>query len=216
MIGLLVAFQLFDPAVVGRLHEERIARQPDSRMAKRDLGLYWLRNGRPVEAERWLRAAGAEPLFLAEAVAAQGRHEEAESLFGACVELARCLTRLAHYAERRGDMARALEHYKAALSEEPGPARRNDYAQALQALRRVKEAEQEYRTALAESEKKFGPHHPETATTLNNLAMLLAETERVWAAVPLQRRALSIFQKSLGPNHERTRTAGENLKEMLP
>src|SRR5258708_17520377 len=162
-------FQLFSPvdaAQLATLHEQRIAAAPPvgQRAAKRDLGLFWLRNGRPEQAERWLRQVlpGDDVLpFLAEAVAAQGH--DALPLFTECAKVnARCLTRLAEL-----DRAGALQHYEAAVAREPTPARRNDLGQALQAAGRMPEAERQFRQALAEQSSQ--PNHPETATTKNNL-----------------------------------------------
>jgi Flp pilus assembly protein TadD len=47
------------------------------------------------------------------------------------------------------------------------------------------EAEPLLRRALAIFEQSFGPEHPEVATTLNNLAMLLQATNRLADAEPL-------------------------------
>jgi len=214
---LVLALQLFspvDPADVARLHEERIARAPSSKSAKRDYGLFLLRNGQPARAEFYLRHSDVEPAYLAEAVSAQGRDAEAEKLFEACVATARCLTRLANLAERREDRAAALALYKRALEAEPSIPRRSDYALALQAANRYKEAESQLRAALAESEKLHGPNHPETATQLNNIAMLLGETKRPALARPLMQRAVNIFEQTLGPRHARTQIAKDNLADL--
>lgn len=214
---LLLALQLFspvDPADVARLHEERIAREPSSRAAKRDYGLFLLRNGQAARAELYLRQSDVEPLFLAEAVAAQGRDSEAERIFETCAASPRCLTRLANLAERREDLPAALALYKRALDAEPSIARRSDYALALQATMRFKEAEAEFRFALAESEKLHGANHPETATLLNNIAMLLGETKRPALARLLLQRAIKIFEQTLGPRHARTQIAKDNLADL--
>ena len=76
---------------------------------------------------------------------------------------------------------------------------------------RLGEAEPLYRRALAIDEASYGPDHPEVATDLNNLAVLLQATNRLGEAEPLYRRALAIRKKSLGMDHPRTVTVRENL-----
>jgi hypothetical protein len=49
------------------------------------------------------------------------------------------------------------------------------------------------RRALAIDKASFGPHHPNVAIHLNNLALLLKATNRVSEAEPLSRRHLEIF-----------------------
>jgi hypothetical protein len=53
-------------------------------------------------------------------------------------------------------------------------------------------------------EKVFGPEHPETATSLNNLTHLLQEQGDLAAARPLYERALVIREKVLGGEHPDT------------
>ncbi len=227
-LGLLLQlFSPVDPAAVAQLHEERIERlgkahgaeAAETRAARRELGLFWLRNERPAEAERQLRLAQPDAQaapYLAEAVAAQrGREAEAEALFAACRPVARCSSRLAQLAERRGDGKAALALYREALDSEPTGTRRNDLAQALQAAGQMKEAEALFRVAAREQESQLGPNHPETATTWNNLASLLAQQDRMAEAEPWQRRAYVTMQKTLGPRHVRTGLSASNLADIL-
>ena len=44
--------------------------------------------------------------------------------------------------------------------------------------------------------KALGPEHPDTATSLNNLALLLEQQGRYVEAEPLFRRALAISEKA--------------------
>src|SRR6516162_8873367 len=53
--------------------------------------------------------------------------------------------------------------------------------------------------ALAISEKVLGPEHPDTATSLHNLASLLQDQDDLAGARPLFERALAIYEKVLGP-----------------
>jgi tetratricopeptide (TPR) repeat protein len=59
--------------------------------------------------------------------------------------------------------------------------------------------------ALAIREKALGPEHPDTATSLNNLAWLLQDQGDLAAARPLYERALAIREKALGPEHPYTK-----------
>lgn len=214
MIPLLLLFQMFPPADLARFHEQRIAQlkqgTPEARAAHKDLGLFWLRNSNPAEAEVHLCQALPDPEltpFLAEALAAQGRDAEADKLFNECGS-ARCLARL---AERTKDPNTSIEYLRQALSAEPTAVRRNGLAQALQAVGDIKQAEALYRQAIREQD----PNHPEAGIVLNNLASLLNATDRQVEAEPLQRRALAMMQKSLGPRHVRTGLAASNLADIL-
>lgn len=79
---------------------------------------------------------------------------------------------------------------------------------------RYTDAEPYYRQALALQEQTLGATHPDTATTLNNLAALYrmigsyAESEKVY------QRALAIRQKMLGPEHPDVATTLNNLGEL--
>jgi tetratricopeptide (TPR) repeat protein len=72
-----------------------------------------------------------------------------------------------------------------------------------------------FRDALAIREKKIGPEHPDTATSLNNLALLLQHQGDFVGVLPLFERALAIWEKSLGPEHPDMATALNNLGCLL-
>lgn len=76
-----------------------------------------------------------------------------------------------------------------------------DFASLLQSLAGYERAEYYKRRALEISELHFGPSHPNTAVSLNNLAQLLRATNRLAEAEPLMRRALAIDEESFGPSH---------------
>ncbi|MFM9964396.1 MAG: tetratricopeptide repeat protein [Planctomycetaceae bacterium] len=57
----------------------------------------------------------------------------------------------------------------------------------------------------------FGEDHPDTATSLNNLALLYESQANYAAAEPLYQRALKISEKALGPDHPDTATILNNL-----
>ncbi len=61
----------------------------------------------------------------------------------------------------------------------------------------------------------LGPEHPDTATSLNNLACLLKDQGDLAAARPLYERALAIREKALGPEHPDTATSLNNLARLL-
>ncbi len=66
---------------------------------------------------------------------------------------------------------------------------------------RYAEAEPLYRRSLAIREKALGPDHPDTAVSLNNLALLYGNQGRYAEAEPLYQRSLAIREKALGPDH---------------
>lgn len=67
-------------------------------------------------------------------------------------------------------------------------------------------AEPHFVRALAISEKANGPEHPNTATSLNNLAELYRAMGQYARAEPLNIRALAISEKARGPEHPSTGT----------
>jgi tetratricopeptide (TPR) repeat protein len=72
-----------------------------------------------------------------------------------------------------------------------------------------------YERALEIREKVLGPEHPETATSLNNLAALLHAQGDLAGARPLYERALAIREKVLGPEHPETATSPYNFAALL-
>lgn len=71
-----------------------------------------------------------------------------------------------------------------------------------------------FRRGLAIYEGVLGLGHRETATSLNNLAVLYDAQGRHQEAEPLYRRALEIREKVLGPEHPATATTLNNLAEL--
>jgi tetratricopeptide (TPR) repeat protein len=69
--------------------------------------------------------------------------------------------------------------------------------------------------ALAIREKVLGPEHPDTAETLNNLALLLLDEGNRETARLLLERALAINEKVFGPGHNATATSLNNLALLL-
>jgi CHAT domain-containing protein/Tfp pilus assembly protein PilF len=65
--------------------------------------------------------------------------------------------------------------------------------------------------ALAIRKKVLGDNHPDTATSLNNLAELYRVQGRYSEAEPLYKQALAIIKQQLGDNHPSTATSLNNL-----
>ena len=65
--------------------------------------------------------------------------------------------------------------------------------------------------ALEVAEKNVGPNHPDTATSLNNLASLYDDQGEYVKAEPLYKRSLEIREKVLGPNHPDVAVSLNNL-----
>ena len=90
-------------------------------------------------------------------------------------------------------------------------------AQTLQLLQsgQYAEATEIAKRSLALAEKLHGRDHPEVATALINLGMLLGITNRLAEAEPLYRRALAIDEKNLGPEHPNVARDLNNLAGLL-
>jgi len=79
------------------------------------------------------------------------------------------------------------------------------YAEAIPLAERYAEAIRE----------RYGPQHPEYATGLNTLALLLHNVSRFAEAEPLMRRVLVITEQSFGPNSPEVAIALNNLATLL-
>jgi CHAT domain-containing protein/Tfp pilus assembly protein PilF len=64
---------------------------------------------------------------------------------------------------------------------------------------------------LAIFESQLGPDHPDTAESLNNLALLYKSMGRYVEAEPMYQRALAIYEAELGSDHPDTATSLTNL-----
>ncbi len=72
-----------------------------------------------------------------------------------------------------------------------------------------------FQRALTIYEKVLGPEHPETASTLNNLALLYAVQGKDEKAELLFQRALAIREKVFGPYHPFTKRTRDNYTNLL-
>ena len=68
-----------------------------------------------------------------------------------------------------------------------------------------------YERALQIREKALGPEHPDTVTSLNNLAALHQDMGAPAKAVPLYERVVKIKEKTPGPDHPDTAISLTNL-----
>ncbi|KKI98395.1 hypothetical protein PROH_19575, partial [Prochlorothrix hollandica PCC 9006 = CALU 1027] len=83
-----------------------------------------------------------------------------------------------------------------------------------QGQNRWSEAERWKSQCLHLTETRFGPTHPDTASSLNNLAGLYRAMGRYEEALPLYGRSLAIWEQELGANHPATATSLNNLAEL--
>jgi tetratricopeptide (TPR) repeat protein len=80
---------------------------------------------------------------------------------------------------------------------------------------RYSAAEPLFRRALELRERVLGAEHPDTLTSVNNLAQLLSSKGDYEAAEPLLRRALGALQRVLGSDHPNTIGSTNNLALLL-
>jgi tetratricopeptide (TPR) repeat protein len=80
---------------------------------------------------------------------------------------------------------------------------------------RYSSAAQWWRETLDVVEASLGPDHPDTAMSLNNLALLLWHQGDYEGARPLYERALAICEKVLGAEHPLTAAGLSNLAHLL-
>ena len=65
--------------------------------------------------------------------------------------------------------------------------------------------------AVALAQRVLGPSHPDTLSSVNNLAFFYQAQGRYSEAEPLYKRALAAFERALGPEHPSTLTSVNNL-----
>ena len=68
--------------------------------------------------------------------------------------------------------------------------------------------------ALEIRARVLGHDHPDTATILNNLAVLLEDQGELVAARPLYERALTIYERVLGRDHPKTAHVRGNMERL--
>ena len=72
-----------------------------------------------------------------------------------------------------------------------------------------------YRRAVEGREAKLGKDHPDTLSSVNNLAGLLTKQGKLEEAEALYRRALEGREAKLGKDHKSTRNSAMGLKNTL-
>ena len=76
-------------------------------------------------------------------------------------------------------------------------------------------AEPLYDQALSIHRRVLGADHPDTAESLNNLAVLYRVQERHAEAAPLLKKAVEIMERVLGAEHPNTKIMRENYEGLL-
>ena len=89
------------------------------------------------------------------------------------------------------------------------------HADALEAKGDNTQAVPVWQEILAIREQQLGLENPDTAASLNKLALLYRALGRYGEAEPLYRRSLAIREKLLGPGHPDTATSINNLARLL-
>ncbi|MGO9171966.1 MAG: tetratricopeptide repeat protein [Rhodomicrobium sp.] len=87
----------------------------------------------------------------------------------------------------------------------------NKQAGQLYTQSKYKEAATVAEQALALAERVLGPEHPDTLSTVNNLAFFYQAQGRYGEAEPLFKRALDANERLLGQEHFETLTSVANL-----
>lgn len=167
-----------------------------------------------------LESTGAPPpVLLHRLVAAYlrslGSNDEIQSRLMTALTAAADAAVNSGYPGRSAALLPHLLHFEALQShQEQG----TELAAFYNALGRVQEAQGRYdaaqplyERALALAEAALGSDHPDTGTSLNNLAGLYKAQGRYDAAQPLYEWALAIAEAALGPAHPSTGTSLSNL-----
>lgn len=215
-----------DPAALAPLYRQALeAREkqfgpehPKTARSASDLGLYLRKLGDRERAAILLRRALAidlKSLGETHAVVAEDREnlatvvepDEAAALYRATHNFAK----LAELHEARGDRKAAIDAYRRELAKQESAVVMNDLALLLEPAA----AEPLLRRALAIQNKSLGADHPETASTMNNLANVLLATGRLTLAEQTQRRALRVLEDALGSGHPRVAVSCSNLADIL-
>jgi tetratricopeptide (TPR) repeat protein len=99
----------------------------------------------------------------------------------------------------------------ASLAEREDPSLLAQQSDELYKEGKYKEAIPIAEKLLAIRKKELGPEHPDTAQSLNNLALLYQAMGEYAKAEPLLQEALRVRQKVLGPEHPDTAQSLNNL-----
>ncbi|KAA3611795.1 MAG: CHAT domain-containing protein [Planctomycetota bacterium] len=91
----------------------------------------------------------------------------------------------------------------------------SELGRLMERLGRLPEAAQFKTEALQENKDRLGPEHPDTLTSMNNLAQTLQSQGDLSGARQLQEEVLSVRQRVLGPEHPDTLITMYNLFHTL-
>nr|CDP26075.1 Putative kinesin light chain [Podospora anserina S mat+] len=108
-----------------------------------------------------------------------------------------------------------LELRERADDEEAPTGLLSKVGQSFYNLGKYKEAEQMYRQTLQLSEKVLGKEHPDTLTSMNDLALVLYSQGKYEEAAKIHRQELQLSEKVLGKEHPGTLTSMNNLASVL-
>lgn len=234
-----------DPAMIGRLFEERLAtcekqfglEDVRTAAAARDLGLYLRGQGERAPAagplsealridEKALGSSDRQTLTDAANLAGVLPPDRAERLWQRASESSDAATSsgafaaLAEIRETAGDRDGAAALYRKALATEEAARGKNStqVAVRLNALALVSEPDSAIpllERALSIDRLAWGEKHPETATTETNLSGELLAAGRISESVEVGTSAVINFEATLGSEHPRTAAALSNLADAL-
>jgi len=88
---------------------------------------------------------------------------------------------------------------------------RNTMGKSYEDLGLYPEAAKQHEAALDSRRRVFGPEHPETLRSMNNLALVYADEGKYAQAETLHSQALGIERRVLGPEHPNTLLSMHNL-----
>lgn len=110
--------------------------------------------------------------------------------------LANCLKNRGKYAEAEDQFLRILSRV-----EKPWPTLRNNLAVIRCEQGRWIEAEELFRELVDERTAKLGARHPDTLSTMHNLATLYGDLGKVNQVEPIARTTLEEKLSCFGPDH---------------
>ena len=167
--------------------------------------------------------------LLADFYQDQGRYDEAEKLYGQALinaeeklepvdsEVLKIMINLGHVYDRQSRYDEAEKLYKQVLIDKektPGGIEfeaMESLADVFAHQERFDEAEKLYKRVLDNNEKTWGPTHPETWITVQNLAVLCSRQGQYDEAERLYERALIGQEEKLGATHPDTLVTISNL-----
>ena len=230
-LAIALAFQV-DSTVLRRLYEDNFSRRQDAQSA-RDLAGFLEREGDLAAARSAFAQAlrldaaalgsnAAQTLLDAAQVAQLSPPQEAEPLWRSVSEsadpalAARGLAALAGLRIAADDKVGAVKLLRKAVAREESAGGKESAGvavrlNALAPLLAPAEGVPLLERALAIDRKLLGSEHPETATTLANLAGLYLDAGRVDEALKAATAALAALENALGPDHPRIASAASML-----